>query len=126
MFVLDSRLVLGDDCRARLDGRRLVLEHVPLIRRLIWYGLDVSHMCNPEPMPLCLYGGVARVGIRQNEPFCPVHMAVGLVHQHDGIWTDLAQGPRHRIAVVACILGSSLLGPQGRILWQPGPWSICR
>ena len=70
--VFGSRPELGYACRARLDGRRLMLEHVPLIRRLIWSGRlycpgpDVSHTCSPEPLPLCLYGEVARAGVRHN------------------------------------------------------------
>lgn len=130
--VFGSHPELGYACRARLDGHRLVSEHVPLIHRLIWSGRlycpspDVSCTCSPEPIPPCLYGGVARAGIRHNEPSCPIHVVVGLVHQCDCILMELAQGPRRQIVVVACALGIYLFGTRGRILRQPGPWSIYR
>lgn len=70
--VFGSRPELCYACRAKLDGRLLVLEHVLLIRRLIWYGRlcfpgpDVSRTYSPEPLPLCLYGEVARAGVWHN------------------------------------------------------------
>ena len=69
--VFVSRPELGYAYHARLDGRRLMLGHVPLIRRLIWSGRlyctgpDVSHRCSPELLPLCLDGEVARAGVRR-------------------------------------------------------------
>ena len=123
---------LGYVVRARLDGRYLVLEHVPLIRRLIWSGRlyypgpDVTRTCSPELLPLCVYDEVAQAGVRHNWSLCPILMVVGLVDQHDCILTVLAQGPHRQIVAVACTLGSSLSGAQGRIPWLPGPWSICR
>ena len=129
-FVFGSRPELGYDCRARLDGRRLVSEHVPLIRRLIWSGRlycpspDVSRRCSPEPLPLCLDGEVVRAGVRHKQPICLAHVVANLVHQHDYILTVLAQGPRHRIMEVADASDDSLLGARGRIPWQQGPGSI--
>ena len=129
--VFGSQPKLGYACRARLDGRRLVLEHVPLIRRLIWSGRlycpgpVVGHRCSPEPLPLCLDGEVALAGVRYKQPLCLICVVVGLVRQRDYILTVLAQGPHRRIVAVADASDISLLGARGRILRQLGPGSIC-
>ena len=118
--------------RAKLDGRHLTLEHVPLIHILISSnqlycpGPDVSRRCSPEPLPLCLDGEVARAGVWHEQPLCFVHTVVGLVRQRDYILTVFAQGPRRQIVVVADVSDNSLVGARGRILQQLGPWSICR
>ena len=72
---------------AELAGRRLLLEHVPLFRRLIWsdrlycLGPVVGHRCILEPLFLCLYGKVVRAGVRLELSLCPGHVVVGQVRR---------------------------------------------
>ena len=114
--VFGFRPEFGYAYRAKLDARHLALEHVPLIRRLIWSdqlhcpGPDVSCKCSPELLPLCLDGEVVRDDVRHKQPLCPIHVVVGLVRQRDYILTVLAQGLRRQIVVIAYGSNNSLLG----------------
>ena len=117
---------VGCAYRAKLDGRHLTLEHVPLIHRLMSSdrlycpGPDVSRRCSPEPLPLCLDGEVVWDGVRHKQLLCLVHVVVDLVHQRDYILTVLAQGPRRQIVVAACASSSSWSGVRGHIPLHPG------
>ena len=68
---------------ARPDGRRLALERVLLIRRLILSGQfycpgpDVSRTCNPDPPYLCFFVEVVWAGVWRNSPLYLTHVVVG-------------------------------------------------
>ena len=111
--------------RYLMPGPGLLIHRSIWSDRLYWPGPNVSHVSSPEPSSPCLYGEGVRADIRRDEPFCPVHVVVGLVDRHNCILIVLSQGLRRRIVAAACVWGNSLLVARGRIVWWLGPWSIC-
>ena len=103
-----------------------------MIHRLIWLGLlycpgpVVGRRCILEPLSLCLYGEVVRVGVWRRWPLYLAHVVAGLVHRRGHVLTVWARGPRRQIVVVADASDNSLLGVEGHTLRQLGLGSICR
>ena len=76
----------GYACHVRLDRRRRVLGHAPVIRRSIWFDLlycpgpATGRMYNPELFYPYLYGEVGQSGVRLELPLYPDRVVAGQPH----------------------------------------------
>ena len=107
----------------RLDSRRPVSGHAPVIHRLILSDMlsfpnrVAGHVYIPEMLYFYLFGEVVRAGVWLELPLCPDHVVVAQPH-----YALLGWGPafRHQIGVTICASGNFWLGARGRIPRLPG------